>query len=478
MANPYFSPRTFAFLEDLRENNDRAWFEANKARYERDVRAGALAFIVDFAPRLEKVSRHFRADPRKSGGSLFRIHRDTRFSRDKSPYKTHAGIQFRHRQGRDAHAPGFYLHLDPAGSFAGVGTWHPDGPALRAIRDAIVEDGAGWRAAREGGFAAAYALAGDTLTRAPRGYDPSHPLIEDLKRKDFIGVAELTRRRVTGAGFMDDFEALWPGRCAVRALALPGRRARVLTPTSWPDHFSDSAERYARFRPTYPPALFDLLAELAPERDLAWDCATGTGQAAAALGARFARVVATDASAGQVGRAQAAPRVSYAVALAEASPIRAARVDLITVAQAAHWLDLEEFFVEARRVLRPHGVLALWTYGLCRVTPGIDRVLDRFYRQVVGPYWPPERSLVDSLYRDLRLPLAEVRCEPPPMRHRWTRAQLLGYVDTWSAVKRYRKERGTDPVAGELAPLLRRLWPGEERLAVRWPLGLRVGRAP
>ncbi len=205
----YFTPRTFAFLEDLARNNDRAWFQDNRDRYEHDVREAALAFILDFAPRLKRISPRFRADPRKSGGSLFRIHRDTRFSRDKSPYKAHTGIQFRHDGGKDAHAPGFYLHIDPGRCFVGAGTWHPDSGTLRKIRDAIVEDGARWRrAARGGSFAETYELGGDSLTRPPRGYDSAHPLVEDLKRKDFIGATDLTRRRVTAPGFLDDFDSL------------------------------------------------------------------------------------------------------------------------------------------------------------------------------------------------------------------------------------------------------------------------------
>jgi uncharacterized protein (TIGR02453 family) len=208
-SNPYFTDRTFAFLRDLSSHNDRAWFDRNRERYERDVREPALAFIVDFAPRLAKISPRFRADPRKSGGSMFRIHRDTRFSKDKSPYKTHTGIQFRHEAGRDAHAPGFYLHVDAGGSFVGVGTWHPDSSTLRAIRDAIVDDPDAWRdAALRGSFAGSFALAGESLSRAPRGYDADHPLIDDLKRKDFIGAAQLTKKRMTDAAFLDDFEAL------------------------------------------------------------------------------------------------------------------------------------------------------------------------------------------------------------------------------------------------------------------------------
>ncbi len=204
----YFTDGTFAFLRDLARNNDRAWFGDNRDRYEADVRGPALAFILDFAPRLKEISTHFRADPRRSGGSLFRIHRDTRFSKDKSPYKTHTGIQFRHEAGRNAHAPGFYLHVDPGGSFAGVGTWHPDPATLRAIRDAIVDDPDAWDAATQGTFGRAFSLAGDALSRPPRGYDGDHRRVEDLKRKDFIGVADLSRDRITDPAFLDDFDHL------------------------------------------------------------------------------------------------------------------------------------------------------------------------------------------------------------------------------------------------------------------------------
>ena len=209
MAAPYFTQRTFAFLRDLADNNDRAWFAENKDRYERDVREPALAFIVDFAPRLKKISPHFRADPRKAGGSLFRIHRDTRFAKDKSPYKTNTGIQFRHEAGRDAHAPGFYLHIEPGAAFMALGAWHPDAETLRAIRDAIVEDPRAWGAATvRGSFPEVFTLAGDSLVRGPRGYDPEHPRIEDLKRKDFVGVTDLSKKRLTAPDFLDQFEGL------------------------------------------------------------------------------------------------------------------------------------------------------------------------------------------------------------------------------------------------------------------------------
>jgi uncharacterized protein (TIGR02453 family) len=205
----YFTRKSFTFLKDLAENNNREWFNENKARYEDDLKSPALHFIADFAPHLKKISPHFRADPRGNGGSLFRIYRDTRFSKDKRPYKTYTGLQFRHDEGKDAHCPGFYLHLEPGAFFVGAGIWHPDGPTTRAIREAIVEDPAGWkRASRGKKFAGTYVLQGDRLKRHPRGFDEDHPLIEDLKWKDFIGVTKVTQKTITGDDFMKEFTAL------------------------------------------------------------------------------------------------------------------------------------------------------------------------------------------------------------------------------------------------------------------------------
>ncbi|GAB4454993.1 MAG: DUF2461 domain-containing protein [Anaerolineae bacterium] len=203
----YITPATFAFLRELKDNNNRDWFEANKARYERDVRGPLLQFVSDFGLRLAEISPHFVADARKSGGSLFRINRDVRFSPDKSPYKTHAGIQFRHESGKDVHAPGFYLHLEPGGCFAGVGIWHPDNKTLGKIRDAIVEQPERWQAA-VAAFSPAYQQMGDSLKRAPKGYDPDHPLIEDLRRKDFIGGVSLTEAQTCAPDFIEEFAGL------------------------------------------------------------------------------------------------------------------------------------------------------------------------------------------------------------------------------------------------------------------------------
>jgi uncharacterized protein (TIGR02453 family) len=207
----FFTPRTFAFLRELAANNDRSWFTANKDRFETDVREPALRFIEEFSEPLRAVSPHFVADARKVGGSLFRIHRDTRFSKDKTPYKTHVGIHFRHVvTADDVHAPGFYLHIEPGGaSFAAVGLWRPSTADAAAIREAIADDPAGWRrAAHRGRFAATYgSLEGESLKRPPRGFDADHPLIDDLRRKDFIASTRLRQSDVTSPEFLDLYTA-------------------------------------------------------------------------------------------------------------------------------------------------------------------------------------------------------------------------------------------------------------------------------
>lgn len=206
MSDAVFSPALFKFVRDLRANNNRQWFEANRERYEQDVLEPAFEFIEGFAPHLRKISPHFVASARRSGGSLFRIHRDVRFSKDKSPYKTHVGIQFRHKEAKDVHAPGFYLHLEPGATFAGVGMWRPHGAALAKIRDTIAETPKKWSsAAYEDGFAATYRLGGDALQRVPAGYDRDHPFADDLKRKDFIGVVEIPDRSVSSPDFVRSY---------------------------------------------------------------------------------------------------------------------------------------------------------------------------------------------------------------------------------------------------------------------------------
>jgi uncharacterized protein (TIGR02453 family) len=209
MEAPSFTPGLFAFLRELAANNDREWFTANKARYVAEVQEPALAFVEDVGMRLPEVSRHLVADARTTGGSLFRIYRDVRFSKDKSPYKTHTGIQFRHAQTRDVHAPGFYLHLEPGTVFVACGVWHPDRDTLHAIRTAIAAKPRRWQAmVEEPEFREHFRLGGEALKRPPAGFDPEHPLIAELKRKDFIAIADLTESDAVASGFLDRFLAL------------------------------------------------------------------------------------------------------------------------------------------------------------------------------------------------------------------------------------------------------------------------------
>lgn len=202
MSDRYFSKQTFEFLAALAANNERAWFEAHRQEYEDYVRTPALAFISDMALELPTISHHFRALPNKVGGSLMRVQRNLRFSRDKTPYKTNIGIQFRHEVGKDIHAPGFYVHIEPGECFVAAGLWHPDADALFKIREGIVQKGEAWVAARDDKiFRQHFSLEGDALVNAPRGYAKDHPLVEDLKRKDFICLSPLSVTTITSKNF-------------------------------------------------------------------------------------------------------------------------------------------------------------------------------------------------------------------------------------------------------------------------------------
>ena len=202
----YFTPELFKFLRQLKRNNNKPWFEENKDRYIQHVRDPFLKFIADFATPLHEISPHFVADPRPMGGSLFRIYRDVRFARDKSPYKTHAGAQFNHAQSKNVHAPGFYLHLEPGSVFACGGIWRPEAPILGMIRDAIVERPEKWKRAVSGkAFKSLCVMDGEVLSRPPHGYDPNHPLIEDLKRKDILALVPFDEKDACSPHFIDMF---------------------------------------------------------------------------------------------------------------------------------------------------------------------------------------------------------------------------------------------------------------------------------
>jgi SAM-dependent methyltransferase len=240
------------------------------------------------------------------------------------------------------------------------------------------------------------------------------------------------------------------------------------------DHFSRGAAAYAEFRPRYPGALFEWLAATVPRHALAWDCATGNGQAAVGLAAHFARVVATDASAAQVAAAEPHPRVEYAVAPAEASGLPDRSVDLVTVAQALHWLPLEAFYAEVSRVLRPGGLLAAWVYTLPVVSAPVDALVRRLHGEIVGPYWPAGREHVDAGYRSLPFPFPEVAVPQCSLEQRMERTAFEGYLRTWSAVRRFVDAQGMDPLSAVL-PGIRADWPDSEVRTVRWPLFVRAG---
>jgi ubiquinone/menaquinone biosynthesis C-methylase UbiE len=242
------------------------------------------------------------------------------------------------------------------------------------------------------------------------------------------------------------------------------------------DHFSGHADHYQAYRPTYPVSLFSYLASLCPAHDLAWDCATGNGQAAVPLAAHFRAVIATDGSRRQIDQAHPRENVRYAVALADKAPIGKSSVDLVTVAQALHWLDLPAFYAEVRQVSRPSGLLAVWCYPLHTIAPEIDAIVHHLYADIVGADWPPERRLVEEGYRSLAFPFDELAPPPFQMVHSWDLDHVLGYFGSWSSVQRYRARTGADPL-GLIRADLSAAWGDPARPRnITWPLHVRVGR--
>ena len=243
------------------------------------------------------------------------------------------------------------------------------------------------------------------------------------------------------------------------------------------DNFSVQSAAYAKFRPRYPDALFEFVAGLCSQRQLAWDCGTGNGQCAVSLAKFFDAVIATDASEKQLSNAEDHPRVEYRLARAEQSGLTGQSVDLITVAQALHWFKLEQFWPEVRRVLRPHAVIAVWCYAFVEISPEIDAVVNRYYSETVGSYWDFERELVEQGYRTVSFPFAELETPEFAIEASWPLPHLIGYLQSWSATQKFIAANARDPteaISRELAEVWGNV--SAERL-LKWPIHLRVGRA-
>jgi len=240
------------------------------------------------------------------------------------------------------------------------------------------------------------------------------------------------------------------------------------------DHFSNHSTAYGEYRPEYPNELFKYLASLSPTQETAWDSATGTGQAALGLTHFFDRVIASDASKNQINNAIRHPAIEYRVTPSEKTDIEPQSIDLIVVAQALHWFNLEAFFDECRRVLKDRGVIAVWSYGLHRISPDIDPIIQHLYEGVIGSYWPPERKMVKEGYRDIELPFQGIETPGFNMRASWSLPRLIGYLGTWSAVQKYKESRDSDPIQ-LISDELSSAWgdPQQQRM-IEWPMTLKV----
>jgi SAM-dependent methyltransferase len=246
--------------------------------------------------------------------------------------------------------------------------------------------------------------------------------------------------------------------------------------TNFEDHFSAQARIYAHHRPSYPCALFDYLASISPSHQLAWDCGTGNGQAAQELAKHFTRVIATDGSAEQIAQAAAHKQIEYRVERAEEVRLEPRSVDLVTVATAVHWFDLEPFYEVVHQALRPGGIIAVWMYHLPVITPSIDPILMHYYKDVLAGYWPEKIRYLEDRYRTLPFPFNEI--EPPTFEIQadWRLEQLAGFLDSWSATRSYQKEWGENPINLIWQSLMEAWGRPDLPRAIRWPLYLRVGR--
>jgi SAM-dependent methyltransferase len=242
------------------------------------------------------------------------------------------------------------------------------------------------------------------------------------------------------------------------------------------DHFTRSAVQYSRYRPRYPETLFRFLSSVCHGHEAAWDCATGSGQAAVGIAPYFERVIATDASERQIRNAESAMNVAYMVSLAEESPLASASMDLAMVAQAAHWFNLDRFYSEARGIVKPGGIIAVWAYSLLRIEPSVDHVVDVLYSDILGNHWPSERKLIDDHFVSVYFPFNEIDAPVFQMEAFWDLDHLIGYLGTWSAVNRYKDVSGSDPLS-LVYPELSRAWrDAAGRKRVVWPIHMRIGK--
>ncbi len=246
---------------------------------------------------------------------------------------------------------------------------------------------------------------------------------------------------------------------------------------AFPDYFSQQSKNYARYRPLYPAALYEYLASLTPEHVLAWDVGRGNGQAAIGLARHYQSIIATDPSEQQIALATPHERVTYRVATAEHSEIEDQSIDLVAVSLAVHWFDLDRFYAEVKRVLKPQGVLAVWCYNLTGITPEVDRVMESYYHDVLGEFWPPQIHWVDEHYQTLPFPFEEIAAPEFAVKATWSLDDLFGYLSSWSAASKYKAAHGVDPLDEKRAEF-KAAWGAEADRTVQWPLYLRVGKSP
>jgi SAM-dependent methyltransferase len=242
------------------------------------------------------------------------------------------------------------------------------------------------------------------------------------------------------------------------------------------DHFSGHSEQYAQNRPSYPDEIYAYLASIAPARSLAWDCGTGSGQAALGLAKHFTGVYATDASAEQISHAYPHERVSYHAEPAEHVSLADSSADLVTVAVAIHWFNFDEFYREVKRVLKPNGAIAAWTYNLTEISPEIDALVRHYYRDIIGEYWPERIRYLEEKYKTIPFPFEEITPPAFSMETNWNLLQFAGFLDSWSATQRYKAQRGTHPLEHIWDKLVAAWGDENEQRLIRWPLHFRIGR--